>query len=102
MLSSWRHDVTIVEPGKIDPPQGTSKQGNIPEPPPKVKVTKPMKIGKEKSEKEICKFFKNGRCNKSATECKFEHPLLSCNLILKRRLLKAPPANPRTEIFSVL
>ena len=68
------NDITIVEPGKIDPPQGTSKQGNIPEPPPKVKVTKPMKIGKEKSEKEICKFFKNGRCNKSATECKFEHP----------------------------
>ena len=34
----------------------------------------PKQISKKKTEITLCKFYKNGRCNKSKKDCKFDHP----------------------------
>ena len=50
-----------------------TKHGNGSTSNPKQVKTSP-KEHKDAKEKEVCKFFKNGRCNKEEGRCRFSHP----------------------------
>ena len=71
----------MIEIKTVDLGLGTSKQALMADSKadkfiPKKVGTKAQKtcIGKINKKLEICKFFKNERCNKSDDECRFEHP----------------------------
>ena len=66
------NNATIIELPNYDPPQGTSKQSDKPKVP--LQKSGPKQISKKKTEITLCKFYKNGRCNKSKKDCKFDHP----------------------------
>ena len=71
----------IVKIPKDDPLLGTSKQHQtspvvttVPVPQQKSDGKKVPNSNCDQKEDQICKFFKNGRCNKNDDECRFEHP----------------------------
>ena len=70
-------NITIMELPNDESKQGSSKTNEILtfKTPQVKKITKQMpKITKNKTEVILCKFYKNGRCNKNKSECKFDHP----------------------------
>ena len=65
------NDATIIEKAKSPKKQGSAKQ---PKKFTSKNKTSQKDVPRKTSEVTICKFFKNGRCNKAKNECRFSHP----------------------------